>query len=63
MYGSVICASPREREPIMAEILIENEASLVKTIRESEEAYGDFQKNRLKDKIARESKAWPSVPI
>lgn len=63
MYGSVICASPREREPIMAEILIENEASLVKTIRESEEAYGDFQKNRLKDKIARESKAWELLTV
>ena len=42
----------------MAEILIENEGSLVKAIRESEEAYGDFHNNRLKGKMERESQAW-----
>ena len=45
----------------MAEILIENEASLVQAIRESEAAFGDFQVNRLKSKVERERKGWDQL--
>ena len=47
----------------MAEILIEDEASLVQAIRESEAAFGDFQATRLESKVERERKGWEQLPL
>jgi hypothetical protein len=56
--GHIRLCLPRGYGEKMAEILFENEAALIKAIRESEDAYGDFRKNRLKNKINRESQVW-----